>query len=176
MTTTFAPSAAQTWRVLIIDDSQDDRAAVRRLLLRGSDRRYTLTEADTGLAGLQALREADHLPECVVLDYNLPDMDAVEVLSALVNPNGLTACPVVVLTGSVGHDYSRAVIQAGAQDYLGKGWMTAESLTRAVENATERWAMARDLRQQKAAAHASEHHYRALANATSDVAYRMSAD
>lgn len=150
MTTTFAPSAAQTWRVLIIDDSQDDRAAVRRLLLRGSDRRYTLTEADTGLAGLQALREADHLPECVVLDYNLPDMDAVEVLSALVNPNGLTACPVVVLTGSVGHDYSRAVIQAGAQDYLGKGWMTAESLTRAVENATERWAMSRELLKEKA--------------------------
>jgi PAS domain S-box-containing protein len=150
MTTTFATRTAQTWRVLIIDDSPDDRAEVRRLLLRGSERRYELTEAETGAVGLRALRDADDLPECVVLDYNLPDMDAVEVLAALADPNGLTVCPVVVLTGSVGHEYSRAVIQAGAQDYLGKGWMTPESLTRAVENAAERWAMSHELFREKA--------------------------
>lgn len=149
MITTYAPSASQTWRVLVIDDSPDDRAEVRRLLLRGSERRYALTEADTGAAGLRALRDGNELPECVVLDYNMPDMDAVEVLSSLAGPNGLTVCPVVVLTGSVGYEFSRAVLKAGAQDYLGKGWMTPESLTRAVENATERWAMSQELLREK---------------------------
>ncbi|MBC7414856.1 MAG: response regulator [Herminiimonas sp.] len=150
MTTFSAPMAAKLWRVLIIDDSPDDRAEIRRLLLIGSDRRYDLTEAETGVAGLRAVLKADGLPDCVVLDYNLPDMDAIEVLSVLAGPDGLTVCPVVVLTGSVGHECSRAVIQAGAQDYLGKGWMTPESLTRAVENATERWAMSQELLKQKA--------------------------
>ena len=121
MMTRFAHGATQTWRVLIIDDSPDDRAEVRRLLLRGSERRYDLTEAETGAAGLRGVLEAGELPDCVVLDYNMPDMDAVEVLLALAGSNGLTVCPVVVLTGSVGYEFSRAVLQAGAQDYLTKG-------------------------------------------------------
>lgn len=151
MTASLASSVAQTWRVLVIDDSPDDRAEVRRLLLKGSERRYALTEAETGAAALRAVLNTDERPDCVVLDYNLPDMDAVEVLSALSGHDGLTICPVVVLTGSVGYEYSRAVLKAGAQDYLGKGWMTPESLTRAVENATERWAMAREMQDQGAA-------------------------
>jgi PAS domain S-box-containing protein len=155
MMTRFAHGATQTWRVLIIDDSPDDRAEVRRLLLRGSERRYDLTEAETGAAGLRGVLEAGELPDCVVLDYNMPDMDAVEVLLALAGSNGLTVCPVVVLTGSVGYEFSRAVLQAGAQDYLGKGWMTPESLTRAVENATERWAMSQELLNHKASVKAS---------------------
>ncbi|SEO04438.1 PAS domain S-box-containing protein [Duganella sp. CF517] len=150
MTATASLLAAKTWQVLVVDDSPDDRAEVRRLLLRGSERRYDLAQAETGAAGLRAVLDADRLPDCVVLDYNLPDMDAVEVLAALVGPDGLAACPVVVLTGSVSQEYSRAVLQAGAQDFLGKGWMTPESLTRAVENAVERWAMARELLEHKA--------------------------
>lgn len=145
MASSPTPIAAQMWRILVIDDSPDDRAEVRRLLLRGSERRYALMEAETGAAGVQTVLDAADLPNCIVLDYNLPDMDAVEVLSALSGPDGLTVCPVVVLTGSVGYDHSRAVLQAGAQDYLGKGWMTPESLTRAVENATGRWAMSQEL-------------------------------
>lgn len=151
MTNISDPMPAKMWRVLVIDDSPDDRAEVRRLLLRGSERRYDLTEAETGAAGLRAVLEADDVPDCVVLDYNLPDMDALEVLAALASQDGLTACPIVVLTGGVGHAHSREVLQAGAQDYLGKGWMTPESLTRAVENATERWAMSRAMQDQGAA-------------------------
>ncbi|QJW92958.1 PAS domain S-box protein [Frigoriglobus tundricola] len=148
--------AAPVWRVVVVDDSPDDRAEVRRLLLTGSDRRYRWTEAETGAEALRAVADSGGPPDCIVLDYNLPDMNAVEVLEALVGPDGLTVCPVVVLTGSVGHEHTRAVLRAGAQDYLGKGWMTAESLVRAVENAAERWAMAHELRASEAALRASE--------------------
>ena len=150
-TTTLQTTTLQMWRVVVIDDSPDDRAEVRRLLLRGSERRYQFVEAETGAAGVRTALDADDPPDCVVLDYNLPDMDAVEVLAALAGADGLTACPVVVLTGTVGHEQTRAVLRAGAQDYLGKGWMTPESLTRAVENAIERWAMACELQNRDAA-------------------------
>ncbi len=135
---------SDVWKVVVIDDSPEDRAEIRKLLLKGSDRRYQFVEAETGAAGVRAVLNAS--PDCVVLDYNLPDMDALEVLAALVGPDGATTCPVVVLTGSAGLEHGRAVLRAGAQDYLGKSWMLAESLTRAVENAAERWAMASDLR------------------------------
>ena len=33
------------------------------------------------------------------------------------------------------------MLRAGAQDYVGKAWLTPDSLTRTVENAMERWPM-----------------------------------
>lgn len=165
------------WHIVIVDDSPDDRAEVRRLLLKGSDRRFTFAEAETGAAGLHALREgvtAQH--RCVVLDYNLPDMAASAFLAAMSEKEGAPDWPVVVFTGGDSAEIGRNALRAGAHDYIGKGWMTQQGLVRAVENASERWAMARELREQTAAAQTSERHFLALAQATSDIVYRMSAD
>ena len=168
---------SEVWRIVLVDDSPDDRAEVRRLLLKDSDHRYAFTEVETGAAGIRAIREeatAQH--RCVVLDYNLPDMTAPEFLAAISGSDGAAGWPVVVYTGDDSAETGRSALRAGAHDYIGKAWMTAQGLLRAVENASERWAMVRDLRQQKAALHASEQHFRALAKASSDIAYRMSAD
>ena len=146
---TSAPASPsdERWRIVVIDDDPDDRANVRRLLLRGSQRRYDFIEADTGKDGIRAILEApDGPPACAILDYRLRDCDATDVLAGLAGPDEAPVCPVVVITGSDGQEVGRAVLRAGAQDFAGKGWMTAESLTRAVENAVERWAMARELR------------------------------
>ncbi len=146
------------WKVVVIDDSPEDRAEVRRLLLTGSDRRYKFIEAETGAAGVRETLAAS--PDCVVLDYNLPDTNALGVLAELADPRGATVCPVVVLTGSARSDLGRAVMQAGAQDFIGKSWMVAQSLTRAIENAVERWAMAKELHARTAAVAASEERLR----------------
>ncbi len=128
----------------MIDDSPEDRAEIRRLLLQGSERRYQFIEAETGADGVrQALAAA---PDCMVLDYFLPDMDAPRVLAELAGGDGAIICPVVVLTGSDRSDLGRVAMRAGAQDFLGKSWMGAESLTRAIENAAEKWAIARERR------------------------------
>ena len=163
--------------IVIVDASPDDRAEARRLLLKGSDRRYVFTEAETGAAGIRAVREwatAQH--RCVMLDYKLPDMSAPAFLAAISGGDGAPGWPVVVFTEDDSAEAGRSALRAGAHDYVGKDWMTPQVLVRAVENAAERWAMARELWQQKAAAHASEQHYRALAKASSEIAYRMSAD
>jgi CheY-like chemotaxis protein len=119
--------------ILIIEDSPDDRASIRQMLLRGSDRPYCFTEAELGAAGVRACREAAGTPpDCVLLDYHLPDMDAPEVLAELRNGSEFPACPVVVLTGSDVRGGSR-VLRAGAQEYISKSWWTPESLARAIE-------------------------------------------
>jgi PAS domain S-box-containing protein len=156
----------ETWHIVIVDDNPDDRAEVRRLLLKGSDHRYAFTEAETGAAGLGALRDvptAHH--RCLVLDYNLPDMAAPEFLAALAGRPGGADWPVVVFTGGDSAATGRSALRAGAHDYVGKDWMTQQVMVRAVENATERWAMARELRQQSIAAQASEQQFRTLADA-----------
>jgi len=145
------------WCVVIIDDSPDDRAEIRRLLLRGSmERRYLFAEAQTGGAGVAAVLAGPAMPDCVVLDFNLPDMDALDVLAALAGPDGLPVCPVVVLTGGSGPEVGRLVLRAGAQDYIAKDGLTPLALTRIVENAIERLAMARELFGRNAALTRSE--------------------
>ena len=172
----------ELWHIVIVDDSPEDRAEARRLLLKHSDRRYTFTEADTGAAGLRALAESATVMataaahRCIVLDYNLPDMAAPEFLAAISGSDGAPAWPVVVFTGGDSTETGRSALRAGAHDYVGKNALTPQTLARAVESASERWAMASELRQQTTAANASEQYFEALAEATSDVAYRMSAD
>ena len=139
------------WCILVVDDSPDERAEVRRMLLKGCDRRLTFIEADTAKTAIAAVRAAIVLPDCMVLDYNLPDMDAPEVLEAVKGPDGMPVCPVVVVTGGISRDNGRRVLRAGAQDYIGKEWTSPQGLSRAIENACESWAMARELRQRKEA-------------------------
>ena len=72
--------------ILIIEENSDDCASIRRMLLNGSDRTYVFSEAQLGAAGVRAYREpASSPPDCVLLDYHLPDMDAPEVLAELRN-------------------------------------------------------------------------------------------
>lgn len=137
------------WCVHIIDDSPDDRAEIRRMLLKGTERRLSFVEAGTAQSGIGAALAAEPPPDCIVLDYNLPDMDAPEVLAALTGADGMPVCPVVVMTGGASRENGRRVLRAGAQDYIGKDWSSPHALSRAVENACESWAMARELRQRK---------------------------
>ncbi len=138
------------WRVLIIGDSPEDRAEIRRLLLAGSERRYLFTESGTGSAEIRAhLAREDGPPDCAILDCQLlPDRDATEVLAAL-GGGEQPRCP-VVMAGVAGRVESSAILRAGARDFVGKHWMNAESLARAVENAIERHALTRELRRSEA--------------------------
>ncbi len=121
------------------------------MLLRGSERRYHFSEAETGRAALEIINTPGTPPlDCIILDFSLPDMDAVEIIGEVCRyANAIPSCPVVVLIGGAEQELGRQVLRAGAQDYLGKGWMTAESLTRAIENAVERWALTREVRERE---------------------------
>ena len=127
--------------ILIMEDNPEDCASIRRMLLNGSDRTYVFSEAHLGAAGVRAYREpASSPPDCVLLDYHLPDMNAPQVLAELRNGAEFAACPVVVLTEP---DVRRSdsVLNACAEEYIGKSWLTPESLTRAIENAIERFKL-----------------------------------
>lgn len=156
--------ARTLWHILLIDDSADDRADLRQMLLRGSHRRYRFSEAELGADGVrQVLEGPPGAFDCVLLDHNLPDMEAPEVLAALSQGTDMPPCPVVVVTGTAGES-AFGLLSAGAQDYISKSWTSAESLTRAVENAIDRFALMTRHRRAEAALRTSEERYRALFN------------
>jgi len=132
-------------RVLIIDDSPEDQEIMLRLLQKGAPERFRFDTAETGAAGLRTcLNSAAGLPDCILLDYHLPDYDAPEFLMALGAPQ-LLVCPVVVVTGITNGLNGPNMIQLGAQDFISKSWMNPESLVRTVENAIERYSLFRTL-------------------------------
>ncbi len=80
-------------RLLIVDDSAEDRELYRRMLARDPEHAYRFLEAETGEEGLRAA--LDQAPDCLLLDYRLPDVDGLEFLSRLLTER---LVPVIVLT------------------------------------------------------------------------------
>jgi two-component system, cell cycle sensor histidine kinase and response regulator CckA len=143
---------ATAMRVVIIDDNPDDRAEVKAALRNGSMRRYELHEAPTGEHGLElirALREKGESPDCVVVDVHLPGMDVFEILAALPRDEMGATTPIVVITGDLRFERCSALLAAGAQEFVGKDWLTPNSLTRALDSAIERHTLTRTLRRQE---------------------------
>ena len=154
--------AKPPWHILLIEDSPDDCADLRQMLLLGGSRRYRFSEARLGAEGVRMVLDPLTGPlDCVLLDYDLPDMNAHAVLAALCSATGMPPCPVVVVTGTAVEEGPR-LIGAGAQDYIGKRWTSADSLTRAVENAIGRFSLQTERWHAQEALRVSEERYRAL--------------
>jgi PAS domain S-box-containing protein len=130
--------------LLIIDDSETDRATYIRFLQSGTDHTYTIIEAETVENGLELWRSQN--PDIVLLDINLPDGDGLEFLEAIIGESPSEGkLPVIVLTG---HGDERTAVKAmklGAADYLVKGDLTAVSLSISVSNVHERTTITRTL-------------------------------
>ena len=105
-------------RVLIVEDDLVDRMACRRALAQDPNCEFVLSEAETGREGLQ-LAHAQK-PDCVLLDYHLPDLNGLEFLAELSNDLGEIPVPVMMLTGADNALVAVEAMKRGAQDYLVK--------------------------------------------------------
>ncbi|NJN97230.1 MAG: response regulator [Anaerolineales bacterium] len=133
-------------QVVIIDDSPEDRALMRRALLTGSERRFVFHEADKGEPGLELCHQLKSPPAAIVLlDLNLPGMNGLEVLETLKDGASIVPLPVVVLTGGVTDREAEEALAMGAQDFIAKSQLGPELLSRVVSNALARFALLQKL-------------------------------
>ena len=123
-------------RILIVDDSPEDRALYQRLLIGKSNDEYRFVEVELGEEGLAVCRSEP--PDCILLDYRLPDLDGVEFLHALVGEADGLIVPTIMLTGLGSETLVAEVMKAGAADYIPKSILSSSSLERAIANATEK--------------------------------------
>ena len=101
-----------TLSVLIVDDSPEDCQVYRRLLDRQSHGEYEVSETDSGEAGLELCRSQP--PDCILLDYNLPDLDGIEFLTELAESVGENQIAVVMLTGHGNESIAVEAMKKGA--------------------------------------------------------------
>ncbi|ESQ87735.1 hypothetical protein ABAC460_18855 [Asticcacaulis sp. AC460] len=100
-------------RILVVDDDENIRLLVERLL---SGQGYEVETADSGAAGLTALNRS--APDLVLLDLTLPDMDGLAFLEARTGAAG--DVPVMVLSGRSRNADVVAAFTCGASNYIAK--------------------------------------------------------
>ncbi len=120
--------------MLLVEDDDGDALLVREFL------------ADTGetfdLLRARSVAEALEGPhagvDCLLLDLGLPDAQGIEAVTRILE--GAPGVAIVVLTGLYDAEKGIQSVAAGAQDYLVKGQVDGDGLSRAIHYATERRA------------------------------------
>jgi two-component system KDP operon response regulator KdpE len=120
-------------RVLLVDDEPQ---LLRALGINLRAREYDVHTAATGAEALAVAARV--LPDVVVLDLGLPDLDGVDVISGL---RGWTNVPIVVLSARRDLADKVEALDAGADDYLIKPFAVDELLAR-LRSAVRRGAAA----------------------------------
>jgi two-component system, cell cycle response regulator DivK len=101
--------------VLLVEDVEDNRV-LARILLESSD--WQVTEAITGVEALKVLEHT--VPDVVLMDLSLPDMDGWEALTHIQKNPALIGVPVVAVTAHAMSGDRERVIAAGFCGYISK--------------------------------------------------------
>ena len=144
--------------VLLIADDEDDFLLTRTLLQEAAVAPITLDWAQTYERGLSSLLESTH--DVALIDYRLGKDNGVELLRTA-RARGCTT-PLIMLTGDSDARVDHDAMNAGADDYLVKGQVTAPLLERSLRYALEHRRML-DLLKDR------EEHLRAVIDNSSDV-------
>jgi pilus assembly protein CpaE len=116
-------------RVLIVDDIQETRENIRRML-QFDPSIEIIGEARTGREAIDLSHQLQ--PEVVVMDINMPDMDGLAATEAI--RKRLPYIQIIILSVQYESSYMRRAMLAGARDFLSKPPMIDE-LTNAIRQA-----------------------------------------
>jgi signal transduction histidine kinase len=139
------PLAAAARSLLIIEDDLDDQELYRRLIAENRSDDFVVTTTDSVMDGLALYQTLS--PDCVLLDYNLPDYNGLEFLERLGRIRDSECLPVIMLTGLGNESVAVEAMKLGAQDYIAKRVLTPHLLRMAVKNAIEKIALRQRVKQ-----------------------------
>ncbi|HPS01820.1 MAG TPA: PAS domain S-box protein, partial [Candidatus Sumerlaeota bacterium] len=142
--------------ILILEDEGAHVEAIRRAF-ETSD----LPTEILSVSSLQEYREqvANRAPDLAILDLNLPDGRAVDVL---VSPPENGPCPVVLMTSYGSEEIAVEAIKAGALDYVVKSPQTFAKMPQIAQRVLREWNLLQKNRQAEEALRKSEEKYRLL--------------
>ncbi|MGE8547026.1 chemotaxis response regulator CheY [Alcaligenes sp. WGS1538] len=108
-------------KILVVDDFPTMRRIIKNLL---KDLGYeNVDEAEDGQMGLEKLRNGNF--EFVVSDWNMPNLDGLEMLKQIRADANLSSLPVLMVTAEAKKENIIAAAQAGANGYVVKPFTAA---------------------------------------------------
>ncbi len=122
-------------RVLLIEDSQSDADLIEIYLQQVTSAEYEVCRCES-LAEMRELLSTRHDLDVVLADLSLPDSYGIETCQRV--REATPTLPIIVLTGLDDESAALEALQSGAQDYLVKGHIDGQLLSRAIRYSIER--------------------------------------
>lgn len=97
----------------------DDEAAIGMIVRIQFEKDYDLTVMTNGLNGMKWLMEGN-IPDVIVLDLNMPEMNGIEFLKEVRKLNYFASTPLIVLSGEDSSSKRIEAFKNGADDYMMK--------------------------------------------------------
>ena len=114
--------SSRKYRILVVDD---ERRMVGFIRLNLEQDGFEVIEAYNGTEALERLR--DSLPDLILLDVMMPDIDGFEVLRTI---REVSQVPVIMLTAKEEEDDKVKGLELGADDYVTKPFSPRELVSR----------------------------------------------
>jgi MinD-like ATPase involved in chromosome partitioning or flagellar assembly/FixJ family two-component response regulator len=121
--------------VLLIEDNPGDQRLIREFLATGQGVSFEVACTDRLSAGLAAVQRGSL--DVILLDLTLPDSHGLDSFRRVRAAAG--EIPIVILSGVEDDALAMQAVREGAQDYLVKSNIKAQSLVRVVRYACERY-------------------------------------
>ena len=102
-------------RILVIEDDTETRKMIQRTLRKAN---FDVLDAEDGTTGIQMARA--YVPDLVICDIKMEDMDGYSVLAKMRENPVTTAIPFILMTGDPSKSGRRKGMGLGADDYLAK--------------------------------------------------------
>ena len=115
-------------KIAVIEDNQDNLLLVRAIL----EDQYEIIEYETGIQALEGL--ARNIPDLILLDISLPEMDGVQVLDRIRSEDKLKGIPVIALTAHAMLGDREKYLSKGFDEYVTKPIVEESVLMRSIRN------------------------------------------
>jgi DNA-binding response OmpR family regulator len=112
-------------RILIVDDEPFGQQLLEAVLMEED---YHLLFAENGQKAISYIHE--FLPDLVLLDVMMPEMDGFEVCQKIRSDDHLKSIPIILITALDDRDSRKKGIEAGANDYISKPFDRNEVLVK----------------------------------------------
>lgn len=113
--------------ILIVDDSSDIQYLLGQLFMSES---FKVSYASTGLEALDILRNSSQLPDIILLDLMMPEMDGFRFLDEQTRNARISQIPVIVMTADGNRNFKKLNLPANA--FLKKPFLDPEVILNAV--------------------------------------------
>ena len=118
-------------KILIVDDTEDARRLIRRILQASGN--FTILEAENGVQGVKISQE--ELPNLIILDLMMPEMDGFSVLDALKATSSTANIPVIIVTAKELTQDEKERLNGQVQGLMQKGeFMNADLINEVQSN------------------------------------------
>ena len=117
-----------TYKIAVVEDNPDNRMLVQALL----EDTYEISEYETGVEAINGL--GDDIPDLILLDISLPEMDGTEVLAWIRDQDSLKEIPVIALTAHAMSGDREKFLASGSNGYVTKPIVDEDVLFGAIEH------------------------------------------